>query len=313
MHSRKRVNDDDDDDDQKADKNSQTLSNVSHDVLNKIFFLAVNSVQTLIRLCGVDKRFRALCADEYVWLHMYFLKVRGKNELSQITNAHKARQKVKELHETEGKDWETAKMYALGKDPKTGKDQPNFATALVALLWHRIASVGDVAKIVQLQIIEARTKQTARMTTSASVPGRTVFWRDWQQTEAKVYRPANWRQEMVMETLHEDLFQALFDRRLKIKPETRITRIVDNELVYRIDIPQDENIHLFVLLLQLDFIPSLQRNEPKLLPTMFTEACISCGFPAALVQCGADCGRAHYCDQACADAHWETHRTNCRY
>lgn len=308
MNSRKRVNDDGDGDDRPAssknDDSHFTAHNVNNDVLKKIFFLAVNSVQTLIRLCGVDKRFRELCKDEYVWLHMYFLKVRGKNELSQIANAQEARARVKQLHATDGRDWDIAMSY----------DGSTFALALIALLWYTIAAHhhSKATKSVnsQLQFVEARTKQTARMTASGSVPGRTVFWRDWQQREAKVYRPANWRQDMVLETLHEDLFQALFDRGLKIEPETRIARIVDNELVYRLDIPQDERIHLFVLLLQMDFIPSLEKNNVNL-PTMMTEACIACGFPAALVQCGADCGRAHYCDQACADVHWETHRTGC--
>jgi hypothetical protein len=274
-------------------------------MLNKIFFLAANSVQSLIRLCGVDKRFRALCADEYVWLHMYFLKVRGKTELSQIANAQEARNAVMELRATDGQDWETAMSY----------EGSTFALALIALLWYTIAAHGNGTKSMnsQLQNIGARTKPTARMTTSASVPGQTVFWRnaDWEM-EAKVYRPANWRPDMVMMSSTFDLFTLLQERGLQLELSSIVEREVDGEPMYRLDIPNDERIHLFVLLLQMDFIPSLER-ETRTLPTMLTEACIACGFPAALVQCGAECGRAHYCDQVCADAHWETHRTNCHH
>jgi hypothetical protein len=46
-------------------------------------------------------------------------------------------------------------------------------------------------------------------------------------------------------------------------------------------------------------------------PPMYLQSCLSCGSPTAPFQCGAECGQARYCDQKCANAHWEEHRKEC--
>jgi len=41
------------------------------------------------------------------------------------------------------------------------------------------------------------------------------------------------------------------------------------------------------------------------------DSCLSCGATGELVQCGALCGQARYCNQDCADNHWEEHKKDC--
>lgn len=73
----------------------------------------------------------------------------------------------------------------------------------------------------------------------------------------------------------------------------------------------DKLIEFICLLLSDNW--SIRRGfGPYQTPRILLESCLSCGSPTPLVQCGAQCGQARYCNQKCADTHWEEHQVHCQ-
>jgi hypothetical protein len=60
--------------------------------------------------------------------------------------------------------------------------------------------------------------------------------------------------------------------------------------------------------LQDHYVKQLRSTAPE---AVQSQLCDHCQVEPALVQCGHECGRAYYCGQACAQAHYESHVDQC--
>lgn len=93
----------------------------------------------------------------------------------------------------------------------------------------------------------------------------------------------------------------------QIPKDQSYDRTLATRFIHRGYVSPDRLMFLLCSLFNRGWIPVPVARKPVVL----TQSCLSCGSPAAAVQCGADCGAAHYCDQECANTHWEEHEKEC--
>lgn len=248
------------------------------DMFYQILMAPGQSIRDVSRLCRVDSRFRAACTREYVWRKLYFLKVVKSPGLAVMKEPEAAKHINNVLmHTPEGVQWTAQRGFA----------QTPYVL-LMAFAWldtvvNGIDSAligGDVYTTPKRIMWVNRERIRGLITQLRSFEGRVGLFADSRQTQ----------------TLSELGFT---DRR---------GRHNNLEATF---IPFTHHVVFFCRLLQSGFIPVIITSSGIHKPAIFTESCLLCGSPAAVMQCGADCGAAHYCDQKCADAHWEKHQKEC--
>jgi hypothetical protein len=93
----------------------------------------------------------------------------------------------------------------------------------------------------------------------------------------------------------------------QIPKDQSYARTLATRFTHRGYVSHDRLMFLLCSLLNRGWVPTFDAKKPLVL----TQSCLSCGSPTAPFQCGAECGQARYCDQECANTHWEEHRKEC--
>jgi hypothetical protein len=249
------------------------------DMFYQILMAPGQSIRDISRLCRVDRRFRAACTREYVWRKLYFLKVVKSPGLAAMKEPEAARYINAELMQTpEGVQWTAQRGFA----------QTPYVL-LMAFAW-----LDTVLNETDSALIGGADYTTAKR----------IIWGHRERRQGLITQ---------LRSLHGRIGLFAYSRQSKTLLELGFTLVLglNHDWEARSLIPFTHYVSSFCRLLQLGFIPAIVTSSGVHKPAIFTQSCLSCGSPAAAVQCGADCGAAHYCDQECANAHWEEHEKQC--
>jgi hypothetical protein len=229
----------------------------------------------------VDRRFRAACTREYVWRKLYFLKVVKSPGLAAMKEPEAARHINSELMYTpEGVQW-TAQL---------GFAQTPYVL-LMAFAW------------LDMLLHESKEVRAPRGEIFREPMG--LFLVDNTNNRAsEIYIKLQFVKGRMGLFALSGTPELLTNNGLQITFPAQ--RQHDSHMSL---IPHTRYVSFFCSLIQAGFHPYQRYNYT--LPRTMMESCLSCGSPTAPFQCGAECGQARYCDQKCANIHWEEHRKEC--
>lgn len=272
---------------------SSPIEMLPPDVVYKLFVESGKSVKELARFCRVNQQFRNVCADEYIWRKLYFLKVVKTPGLAQMPEPQARRYVQRVLMKTpEGVQWTAQAAFAS-----------NLFELLIAfvyrnaILYDYVDETATQRRFTRVRLSWGNEKQEGGFFTMIpEIEGIFVvdqhYYLNQRGQLLGILKGLGWKSEIILSPNEEDQ-EDLPD---------------PNEATY---IRHDRIIAFFCRLLQEDWIPSIEKNREDIVAPSLLESCLSCGSPAPLVQCGAACGQARYCDQGCANAHWKEHQKDC--
>lgn len=275
----KRSNDSDDEEDDPSVPPADGTSPIDllpQDMFYQILMAPGQSIRDIARLCRVDRRFRAACTMEYVWRKLYFLKVVKSPGLAAMKEPEAVRHINSELMYTpEGVQW-TAQL---------GFAQTPYVL-LMAFAW--------------LDMLLGESKEVR---TPYGEPMGIFFVNDTNNQASEIYVKLQYINGRL------GLFASSLTPELLTNNGLQIIFPSDQASIHLSLIPYTRYVSFLCRLIQAGFHPNQRHNYT--LPRTMVESCLSCGSPTASFQCGAECGQARYCDQECANTHWEEHRKEC--
>lgn len=274
-------------------------------LLYKLFVQSGWSVRDLRRFCSADKKLGSLCKRPNIWRRLYFLKVVRDPHLIEIQHRYPESDEYIQnvLVNTEaGREW--------ASHPEAESD-PFVLLIAFAFAYEQPATSGTSNTTIINWTVPPQV--LAHCETRVKWRNNKVFLGEFQ----------TWWQR-------EDTFDAWwsskkdFDKKMldKIRPVVWRGRAQGMysyepyEYRYVAVFRSEYLIPVFVRLLKANLVPALymQSEGDPVLPPALTKACLACGETNDKMRaCGGFCGRAIYCGDECARAHWYAgHHAECK-
>lgn len=265
------------------------------------------SVKDILTLAATNPRFARARDNEFLWRKLYYIKICGFKE-KDVANS---KPDIDPLLETpDGRFW--LAMLPLSRSiPNDARFhfQPYF---LFTALLYRAILLGMRPKSLYTRWYEflLSPKTNAVIWTGQL---RNMITKTKNATTLQFQLSYSRENAHTILCLVESEYAQNFEKKFRLKP-VRIPKwdeimqsFIDHHAEYRFT--TEGVIDMFVRLLYWDWKP--QPFEEGKLAAL--QSCVFCGNNAkALLACGGNCQKAVYCQQQCADYHWNVHQKECQ-
>lgn len=288
-----------------------STSNATMDILFHMFVTARVTVTQMHRFCSVNSKARRACQKEYIWLKMYWRKVIREPEVVRLRGREPETRSYiyDELMKTHPQAQLWVDYAALTKNnPKDDDEPPQYFLLLVALAYYfdvledhdeDFLSFNDGSKHV-MQIMLAWEAPSDDEDEDDDID-------DEQKEKRREYTRLRREGEgqLIMVDVESEYVDLVRDLTLVSTEHRGDSRVI---------IPRENAPTLIIRALKMNLtLGSIRYPTSHRVPDTLLKSCISCGSEVAKRACGGLCGKALYCGDECARAHWEAgHYKTCK-